>query len=993
MEHDLESNSFEQDSTIVGAIFMSNRATKKECMKRGLFGLPHSQASFVNKLKAGMLLFLFEHEQRKLFGVFEATSDGAMNIIPNAFRSSGTSFPAQIFFKRIWTCKPLCESEFGDCIEENYYTPNKFHFGLSFAQVSRLLQLFSSKKINLGDEQNLISKSSVFKTKVSGKGKLLDTAEHDMADGFHSFKNPSSYSHNAKLPMYYDYPPTSEDPTAFVKHEHRFCPSVPCAADVELSNFSLSTTQIDGVRGRSFPVSHFRDHDYYDVFPGSVGKQSSTTAGSSGHSAAHEFAAHARPPPVMSGPYFSSHSSSSNQKLEGTNFLSNDCHNLDVSSRGINDSLSIPVYEPLSGYLPSDDYQSLNFSNSHRTLEGLSNPVYEPSGAALGLMSSVDNSNVQDHNNISFTTSPNHVSAPGFFVTNAERMSGLTLSPSKLHYYPLATQSEDFSSGQWQRQFSPSGDYIPLSIDEKLPRNMGHPTFLSSPKVEASDMEYFNSSYSLQENDYERENETLRHFNPSPSNKYHSSYAKSFYPDAFRKTSVFSRLSRNPLQHEQVGVHMIDNGVTLNHLMKLMSQRKKQWNKKKAPRRSFQHDDEQLECVSEMDPSETASLVLLQSDDEASTEEKIDVPFFNFKRRSDTCKVEHEDRINCDNTADKGKHKRRRLVRPSFDEDEQPCGKENIHSKRLSQRMVGIEALETNGQDNNTQIGDSSVTSYVDNRNGASYPEASLGSLGFAKSEKNAFELKDICDAHRTDEKDLVVSDGTVKIFSVESDIPSQTATTLKLGEETDEKFDALANESSVVLVHRKCIALKSDEVQMGNVKISDLGSEKILVKVYDECPQEASGNVNGGEEEPESHLVSHGNLLVPSDAKNGNNSEDGGQKNDMKVDESAVSISKASDAGSAGASVDNAEAQKDKVVDTIFAVGNEDSSMCDQKFEGKNNGGPSTNAASSKFDEDSSMCDKKFEGKDNGGPSTNAASSKFDSEDFLLLEVNPDMN
>ncbi|KAJ0975861.1 hypothetical protein J5N97_017826 [Dioscorea zingiberensis] len=887
MEHDLESNSFEQDSRIVGAIFMSNRATKKECMKRGLFGLPHSQASFVNKLKAGMLLFLFEHEQRKLFGVFEATSDGAMNIIPNAFRSSGTPFPAQ---------------------------------------VSRLLQLFSSKKINLGDEQNLISKSSVFKTKVSGKGKLLDTAEHDMADGFHSFKKPSSYSHNAKLPMYYDYPPTSEHPTAFVKHEHRFCPSVPCAADVELSNFSLSTNQIDGVLGRSFPVSHFRDHDYYDVFPGSVGKQSSTTAGSSGHSAAHEFAAHARPPAVMPGPYFSSHSSSSNQKLESTNFLSNDCHNLDVSSRGINDSLSIPVYEPSSGYLPSDDYQSLNFSNSHRTFEGLSNPVYEPSGAALGLMSSVDNSNVQDHNNISFpdcfnsTTSPNHVSEPGFFVTNAERMSGLMLSPSKLHYYPLATQSENFSSGQWQRQFSPSGDYIPLSIDEKLPRNMEHPTFLSSPKVEASDMEYFNSSYSLQENDRERENETLRCFNPSPSNKYHSSYAKSFYPDAFRKTSVFSRLSRNPLQHEQVGVHMIDNGVTLNHLMKLMSQRKKQWNKKKAPRRSFQHDDEQLECVSEMEPSETASLVLLQSDEEASTEVKIDVPFFNFKRRSETCKVEHEDRINCDNTADKGKHKRR-LVRPSFDEDEQPCAKENLHSKRLSQRMVGIEALEINGQDNNTQIGDSSVKSYVDNRNGASYPEASLGSLGFAKSEKNAFELKDICDAHRTDEKDLVMSDGTVKIFSVESDIPSQTATTLKLGEETDEKFDALANESSVVLVHRKCIALKSDEVQKGNVKISDLGSEKILVKVYDECPQEASGNVNGGEEEPVSHLVSHGNLLVPSDAKKGNNSEDGGQKNDMKVDESAVSISKASDAGSAGASVDNAEAQKDKVCRLAAAV------------------------------------------------------------------------
>lgn len=32
-------------------------------------------------------------------------------------------------------CKPLCEDEFRSAIEENYYSPNKFHFGLSFDQV------------------------------------------------------------------------------------------------------------------------------------------------------------------------------------------------------------------------------------------------------------------------------------------------------------------------------------------------------------------------------------------------------------------------------------------------------------------------------------------------------------------------------------------------------------------------------------------------------------------------------------------------------------------------------------------------------------------------------------------------------------------------------------------------------------------------------------------------------------------------------------------
>lgn len=83
-------------STFVGAILMSNRTTKHEYLQRKLFGLPSSKAKFVKQIKAGMLLFLFEYEERKLYGVFEATSDGAMNIEPNAFLSGGKSFPAQV---------------------------------------------------------------------------------------------------------------------------------------------------------------------------------------------------------------------------------------------------------------------------------------------------------------------------------------------------------------------------------------------------------------------------------------------------------------------------------------------------------------------------------------------------------------------------------------------------------------------------------------------------------------------------------------------------------------------------------------------------------------------------------------------------------------------------------------------------------------------------------------------------------------------------------
>lgn len=87
------------DLPVNGAIFMSNRSTKDECFERRVFGLPLSFGNFVKNVKAGMLLFLFEHEERNLYGVFKATSDGRMNIKPHAYHSLGMSFPAQVLLK------------------------------------------------------------------------------------------------------------------------------------------------------------------------------------------------------------------------------------------------------------------------------------------------------------------------------------------------------------------------------------------------------------------------------------------------------------------------------------------------------------------------------------------------------------------------------------------------------------------------------------------------------------------------------------------------------------------------------------------------------------------------------------------------------------------------------------------------------------------------------------------------------------------------------
>ncbi|KAF7834777.1 DCD (development and cell death) domain protein [Senna tora] len=136
-----------------GAIFMSNRSTMKECFEKRIFGLPYLFSDFVRGVKEGMLLFLFEYEERKLYGVFEASSDGNLNIVPEAYTSSGKQFPAQVKFTTIWQCEPLSEDEFGDAIRDNYFASYKFKFGLSKEQIQSLLWLFNSRKVKVPNSQ------------------------------------------------------------------------------------------------------------------------------------------------------------------------------------------------------------------------------------------------------------------------------------------------------------------------------------------------------------------------------------------------------------------------------------------------------------------------------------------------------------------------------------------------------------------------------------------------------------------------------------------------------------------------------------------------------------------------------------------------------------------------------------------------------------------------------------------------------------------------
>ena len=79
-----------------GAIFLCNHLTRKECFDRKIFGLSSKCTEFIQRVKSGATLFLYDVDQHKLHGVFEATSDGAMNIIPEAYNSTGFQYPCQV---------------------------------------------------------------------------------------------------------------------------------------------------------------------------------------------------------------------------------------------------------------------------------------------------------------------------------------------------------------------------------------------------------------------------------------------------------------------------------------------------------------------------------------------------------------------------------------------------------------------------------------------------------------------------------------------------------------------------------------------------------------------------------------------------------------------------------------------------------------------------------------------------------------------------------
>ena len=76
-----------------GFLFVCSGATKADCYRHRVLGLPRGRLEAVSRIRRGAAVFLYDFDARCLYGPYRADSDGGADLVPGAFCGR---FPAQV---------------------------------------------------------------------------------------------------------------------------------------------------------------------------------------------------------------------------------------------------------------------------------------------------------------------------------------------------------------------------------------------------------------------------------------------------------------------------------------------------------------------------------------------------------------------------------------------------------------------------------------------------------------------------------------------------------------------------------------------------------------------------------------------------------------------------------------------------------------------------------------------------------------------------------
>ncbi|KAI3426271.1 hypothetical protein D9Q98_008646 [Chlorella vulgaris] len=153
---------FEQQQKNLGAqlggvIFMCNTRTFQTCMQNMMFGLPSPHWCYVQYIREGMPLFLYNFESKELHGIFKAASDGEWELDAYGWTdgSRRTPYPCQAAVAVYLQCPPVHISQVRSILAENIIgNTDKFQQELTKKQAAELCAMFRRKRDGQGGSGN-----------------------------------------------------------------------------------------------------------------------------------------------------------------------------------------------------------------------------------------------------------------------------------------------------------------------------------------------------------------------------------------------------------------------------------------------------------------------------------------------------------------------------------------------------------------------------------------------------------------------------------------------------------------------------------------------------------------------------------------------------------------------------------------------------------------------------------------------------------------------